>query len=442
MRIGIASPYAYELSWAARLQDEGADVAYWVSVSTNKSVGDGIVPKKNSWDELLFWAKEGIRKKEPTLLLFGGTSLGEKADLARKWGIPIICGGSFCDKLEKDRSFGQEIAASIGIKIPAFKEFKDVSACINHAKAMGEQPMFFKSDSYVHLDATHGANSGPEMVEYLEDLQRRYPVRGSCILQEKIDGVPFSTGRWWNGMSWVGPYEATYENKKLMNDDIGPSTSCAFNTVWFYEQNEPEIAKKLGWEELTPIFRKHNAPPGFYDINAMIDKDGAAWFLEWTPRLGYSSEMTSGRLIEHLGDHLWEIANGREPAAVYDDLAYAVTLGVPPYPVEYVKLKDEASPDGTAVYGVDGLWDGNFIGYCVKDNPDGELALAGPEGFLGLTLATGEKLSLLHEEAIDFATNILRCPGVMLRTDGDEDCKEAAQSLLEAGLDIHEGLLL
>lgn len=440
MRIAIASVFGCELSWAARLQDEGSDVLYWIEPRSHKTIGDGLIEKAGSWDQLLFWAKDGLRQKVPTLLLFGSSGLGEKADLARKWGVPVIGGGTFCDKLEKDRSFGQVIAESAGCKIPACQEFKNVDECMKAAENLGDQATYFKTDSYIHGDATHGASSGETMVEYLTDLTRQYPVRGTCILQEKIEGVPLSTARWWNGMNFTGPYQGTYEQKAFMNDNIGPSTGCSLNATWFYEEESPLIAQKLGWDNLTFAFRKNAAPPGIYDINAVVDENGEVWYLEWTPRLGYDSEPTSMRLMENLSEHLWNVANGREMPAVFDDLAYSVRLSVPPYPSEDVEKNEKASPDGKAIHGADGLWDGNFIAYEVRDDPEGEICVAGPEGIVGLSLAVGEKLSELHSEVMGFAGD-LRVAGLQWRTDGKHEIEEAAESLKEAGLEVHSGLI-
>lgn len=442
MRVAIASSFGCATSWWRRLVDEGHDVRVWIQPQSHKTVADGIVPKAGAYDDLLSWAKEGSLRREPTIFLFDSSGLGEKADEARRWGLRVVGGGSFCDKLEKDRLFGQKIAEKAGARVPPYQEFSSISECCSAAEKLGDTGTFFKTDRYIDGDATHGADSGAEMTEYLRGLIGRAGGHGRCILQEKIGGVPLSTARWWNGVRFVGPYEGTYENKKLMNDNVGPATGCSFNAVWFYEDEHPRIAELLGWEALEDDFRKHEAPPGLYDINVMVDDEGEAWYLEWTPRLGYDSEMTSARLIPNLGAHLYAIATGREMPAVYDELAYAVRIGVPPYPSEHVQKDDKASSDGVTVNGADGLWSDFFIPYCVKDDPNGQLVVAGPEGLVGLSLATGDSLEDLHEQVIDYAKKGLRVPGAMFRTDGAKDTAEQAEKLLEAGIEVHPGLLL
>lgn len=440
MRVAVASAFGCGLPWWRRLHDEGHDVRVWIEPRSHKTVGDGLIRKAGTYEEALSWAKEGSLGGEPTLILFDSSGLGHRADEARKWGLHVVGGGAFCDRLEKDRAFGQRIAQGAGARVPPYQEFGSIADCLTHVKGIGDTATFFKTDRYIDSDATHGADSGEAMAEYLAGLIRTSGGHGKCILQEKIDGVPLSTARWWNGSVFVGPYEATYENKKLMNDNVGPATGCSFNAVWFYAEEQPQIAALLGWESLETAFRKHSAPPGLYDINAIVDDEGEAWYLEWTPRLGYDSEMTSQRLIPDLGAHLYAVATGREPAPLYDDLAYAVRLAIPPYPWEYGEKNEKGTADGRPIYGADGLWDKHFIGYAVRDEEQGELVAAGPEGLIGLSLANGDALGALHEEAIDYAKS-LRVPGLMYRTDGARDTAEAAEKLLGAGIEIHEGLL-
>jgi len=434
VRIGIAAPYGISLSWAVRLQDEGHDVRMWISDSQYKTVGDGIVPKAGTWDEFTAHVRDG-------LALYELSKLGEKADALRRAGIPTLCGGTFMDRLEGDRAFGVEMARAAGCDIPAYEEFASVTDALARAREL-DGALYFKTDRLIDSDATHGADTGDEMVEYLEGLIERHGGHGACILQEKVEGVPLSTARWWNGMDWVGPYQADYENKKLMNDNVGPSTGCAFNVVWFYDDAVPEVARRLHWENFTPLFRKHQAPPGIYDINAMIAPDGTAWFLEWTPRLGYDSEMTSMLLVPDLGRHLRDVATGHDPLEPALELAYSVKISIPPYPWEHGNRDDKGGSDGTLLRGAHGLWDGGFIPYFVRRSkrfPDA-LEIAGPEGEVGLVAAVGDDLETAHEECIESA-KALRIAGLQYRTDGAKDIAAAAEKLAEAGYDLHPGLL-
>ena len=239
-------------------------------------------------------------------------------------------------------------------------------------------------------------------------------------------------------MAFVGPFEGTYENKKFMNDDVGPSTGCALNAVWFYEM-EPSVATSLGWANLESIFRQHRAPPGLYDINAVIDENGDAWFLEWTSRLGFDSEPTSACLVSDLGMLLHGVATGGAlPGFDFDDVAYAIRLTVPPYPWEHAEKGQKGSPDGRSVRGVKSLWQDAFIGYNLR-KVDGRLEVAGPEGIVGLAIAVGDDLERLDEQTLDAAESI-ECAGLQYRTDGAANVAEAAKELLDAGVEVPTAL--
>lgn len=431
MRIAVVSEFGSALPWWLRLQAEGHDVRVFIKPREQKRVGDGLVTKAGSFEELKYW--------EPHIMLFDSSGLGPLADDARRYGIPVVGGGKFMDKLEKDREFGFEVAQAMGCDLPPYKLFPNFDACLSFARTMDAEPVYFKSDRYIDADATHGSATTKDLVEYLEYIIRRHGSAGRCMLQKKMDGVPLSTARWWNGRSWAGPYQATIEHKKFLDGDVGPSTGCAFNSVWFYPEAEPVVAKALEWDNLSSLLLKHEAPPGLYDINAVAAPDGKMYFLEWTPRLGYDSEMTSFRLFDNLGDVLFGVAYGRGDFQPSTDCAYSVRLSIPPYPWEHSRKVDVKSCLGTYISGdVGDLWSGSFIGYQIEVGEYG-LEVASSEGIIGLTYGEGP-LQNAHKGALKGARS-LQIPGLMYRTDGAEKLSQDAQNLKKAGFGVHEDLL-
>ena len=67
------------------------------------------------------------------------------------------------------------------------------------------------------------------MMDYFESVAKHAP---EFILQDFIEGSCVSTEGWFNGYDWMEPFNHTIEHKKMMNDELGPSTGCAFNVVW------------------------------------------------------------------------------------------------------------------------------------------------------------------------------------------------------------------
>lgn len=399
-----------------------------------RSIGEGIVPIATDKERFTAWALD----LPDTIVLFDASGLGAFADELRDDGALVICGGRFMDRLEKDRGYGQRIAERAGIAMPKQYDFSSLTDCQEFARGY-KSACYFKTDAYLGADATHGCDNGADLADYLQYLKTISRDKIHCVVQEKIDGVALSTLRWWNGTAFIGPFESTIEHKPLMNDDVGPGTGCAFNALWYYPHEEPQVAQLLYWNELERIFREEDAPPGCYDINAVISDDGDAYFLEWTPRLGYDASTTAFRLYDDLGEVLRACAGLDASPRISTDIAYSVRLTVPPYPWEHTKAKDAKTCEGVPIFGADGLWDGNFIAYQLKKG-DYALEVACPEGIVGLSLAIGTRISRLGEEANAFAKS-LRVPGLQYRTDGAARVQDDALRLWGAGLtDIPRGL--
>lgn len=448
MRVAIASPFACGVGIWKRLADEGHDVLVWCGdykdgprmLTSHRHVGRGIVPRTDSWETLLDFARDGARQG-PTIMLFDGSGLGELADIARKAGVHVIGGGTFCDRLESDRAFGRKIATQAGMQHPPYMEFASIDDTIAFAQTKLDRPVYFKTDAYIDADATKGADDPDELVEYLEWIKTKARPGTKNLLEQKMDGPALSTGRWWNGRAWVGKYLGDWERKKFLAGDIGPSTGCALNAVWFYD-DEPEIARSLCWEALTPLFIKHEAPPGWYDVNAILN-EGTAYYLEWCGRFGWDSEgLALCTLYDDLGAFLWSVATGQGELAVRDEIALSVRLSVPPYPSEHIARDDKASSHGVPVKGkVGDLWSGGFIGYQLQHDEETGLTVAGAEGIVGLSAARGYSVEEMSETILDFAKDGLRVPGLQYRNDVADCVVDDTKKAAEMGFtDLPEGL--
>jgi phosphoribosylamine--glycine ligase len=409
-------------------------------MTSHRYVAEGIVPLCDSYHDLVDWVKSS---PEPAMLLFDSSGMGKLADDARKSGIHVIGGGSFCDRLEKDRAFGRKIAQDNGIDSPPFVEFSSIEECIGFAKAGGvDRPVYWKTDAYIEGDATHKCEDAEDLVDYLTYMQSKARPGTKCILEEALDGFALSTARYWNGRAWVGPYEATLERKPFMPGNVGPSTGCSINAVTFYADDTPTIAQMLNWDGLSAPFLKYEAPPGLYDINAIVG-EGEAHFLEWTPRFGYDSEPTSNLLFDNYSEWLWQVATGQgnaEPSR--DEIALSIRISVPPAPWEHGERDEKGSAVGVPIRGAVGdLWSEGFMAYQVMVDENG-LAVAAPEGLVGLSTAVGDTVSELADDVIDFAKDELRIPGKSFWAVGvGEAIQEDAGKCADNGVDdLHEGL--
>jgi phosphoribosylamine-glycine ligase len=404
--------------------------------------GDGIVPKTRSWEDFVDWLEEGQNAHEPTLCLFDCSGLGDKADDVRKKGIHTIGGSNFCDKLEKNREYGMKIAQDAGMLTPHFESFSTITEAIKYAKRLRDNPTYFKCDAYIDANATYKAKDDDEMVEYLESVRDLHGDRLRCMIQDAIEGVAISTENWFNGKEFIGPCTGSIEKKKLLNEDIGPSTSCSLNTVWFYEEQEPQIAQKLNWSALAEVLREHNAPPGVYDANAIISPLGDAYFLEWCARFGYDTEPAGLALIGDYSQFLWHVATGQgDSGPLSKSVAYSVRLWTPPYPGETnpSETRKSRSCVGNHIFGVSSLWGVPFAGYSLQKCGD-HYSQGSAYGYVGIALQVGRKLSVLNKACVEYAKT-LRPHSLGYRTDGDKAIKKDAVELMKVLTDLPKGLV-
>lgn len=394
-------------------------------------VGDGIVPRESNRAKWEAWARATPAQ---TIVLFDTSRNGEYADRLRRAGLRVVGSGSICDRMEGDRRWALRMARLLGIKTPAGEEFSTVSDAQRFLKnRRSDAKWYFKTNRDLGCSMTLGEKP-LRLVPHLNYVREAYGDRIAHVLQREVEGTAISTGAWWNGTTFLSPYEGTIEHKKFMNDEKGPSTGCAFNVLWFYSEELPEIAKRLQFPALAEFLRRESAPPGIYDINAVVAKDGEPYFLEFTPRMGYDSEPTAQALIDpaqgELGTFLEGLASGtlRECPFVRDEAALSVRVSVAPAPVEGNDLPWKADP---VLLGVDGLWDGNFVAYNVcKKGP--EYRICDPMGIAGLGLACGTNLHEMNDEVLDYLDD-LWAPNLQYRTDASDVLAKDVEEIRSAG---------
>jgi phosphoribosylamine-glycine ligase len=414
LRVLIVDVEATGMHLAARMQDEGADVLLYNHQKHSREIGKNLIPLTESLHQAFAWCKE-----KPSIALFTSSGMGKRdaktpvgADEFRKAGIPTIAGGSFCDRLEHDRIFGEDIAKAAGARIPPTKTFSTISQAIAFAKTVGDEAWYFKSDKYLESDATYGGKDAEDLSRYLESIRSEFGDSIPNMLQQKIPGVALSTACWWNGKTFLA---------------------------------------SLKWEALGPLFLKHEAPVGLYDINVIVAKEngpwgpaGEAYFLEWTPRLGWDSEPTSLRLLTSpMVEFFEKLTNGTLAEAPFStaEFAYSVRLSVQPYPFEHY-ADNKKSAYGTPINGADGLWEGHFIPYSVGLSDQGQLYVADRWGLVGLSLATGTKLSVMHKAVMDYALEELQIPSLQARTDGAKCVIKDAKELKGLGYEVPAGIFV
>lgn len=422
------------LAWARRLHDEHSEILVYHADPVNRRIGDTLVPIARSREEWIAW---GARDPQ-TIYFFDSSGFGALADRLRTSGKLVVGGGEFCDRLEEDRPFGQKFADDAGIAVPPTREFGSVSSAVAYMRAhggnqrVGDGGWAWKPNRDLGPAASIVGDTEKVTAHCERMIRKQFGDRIACIVQERVPGVALSTARWWNGRTWTGPIEGTLEEKKFMDGDVGPATGCALNTVWFYLTETPRIAQALQFDRLAAMLRARNAPPGPYDVNAIVNDEGA-WYLEWTARLGLDADLCVQRAISNLSTFLYCVATGGETDHLFDvsTLYHGVNLTIPPYPTKQGVDMQKSPALGVPVENVDGVWDRTFIGRGLALTKDG-LEVVDPEGYVGMAFAADTSVERGYAR-IAKAIEEYRIPNLQYRTDGAKIVLKDLADMRESG---------
>src|SRR5262247_4361503 len=113
-----------DIAW--EVQKEGHDVRYFIEAASEQDIADGFVPKSKDWERDAKWAD---------IVIFDDTlGQGARAQALRAAGKPVIGGTPYTDRLEDDRSFGQEELKKAGVTIIPYREFDNFDEAIAYVQ--------------------------------------------------------------------------------------------------------------------------------------------------------------------------------------------------------------------------------------------------------------------------------------------------------------------
>ena len=190
---GLISDIAWQVS------KEGHEVRYFIGDKKEKDIADGFVAKSKDWEKDAEWAD---------ILIFDDTlGQGEKATQLRAQGKKVIGGSAYSDRLEDDRSFGQEELKKAGVSIIPYREFESFDDAIDHVK---ENPA-----RYVIKPSGEAQNNkrrlfvgeeddGQDVIYMLEAYKKALSDEIKVFqLQRRVTGVEVAVGAFFNGKKFV-----------------------------------------------------------------------------------------------------------------------------------------------------------------------------------------------------------------------------------------------
>lgn len=409
MRILLVSTKADGAWFVHLLANEGHDVSWYCESEKDAQTLSGIIPPP-------------LKRVPPPdrydLIVFDSSGMGVDADQARTV-TPTIGSSSYADQLEDDRVFGLETMERAGIRVPRWEAFSSRSEGLNFLRKNNKRYVL-KPIGDAPSDATYVSKSSEDMIHFIEI--RLDPKVKSFVLQEFVEGVEVSTEAWWTGTEWVA-LNHTLEEKKFMNDGVGPNTGCAGNVLWMPSRSTPIFQQ--GLDKIAPQLKEAGFV-GMIDLNT-IATEGDVYGLEWTPRFGYEGTCNLVRLLPiPFGEFLADIAVGKKPLLSEPRAKFAATvrLSVPPYPSAEFSRKLIKVP----IRGLDLERLDSFVLYDVMKEGD-DLMTSGTYNAIGSPIGAASTICGAFEE-VDTAIKRLDIPNLQYRTDVKK-CVEARYGQLE-----------
>ncbi len=340
-KILFVSKWGEILDLANTAQKEGNKVKLFISDKPSHEIGNGFVPKVNDWKKHISWAD---------LIVFDYTGYGKIASELRSEGKLVIGGTEYSDKLELDRSFGQDELKRHKIKTLPFKEFTSFHEAIEYVQANPNSYVIKPSGEIQDLKQllfVGKEDDGADIIRVLKAYEKSWGDKmGYFQLQRKVKGVEISVAAYFNGSIFLKPINITFEHKKLFPKELGVSTG-EMGTSMFWTNDNPIFDATLHKFEST--LAKDNFV-GHIDINCIVNSNGI-FPLEFTSRFGYPQiQIQRAGITESIGNFLYKVAKGEKfKISTKTGFQVGAFVVVPPFPYQDKKTFNLFSKDAVVV---------------------------------------------------------------------------------------------
>lgn len=383
----------------------------------------------SEWSSILL--KE---KRQELIIIIDDIGLGTTGNLLRRLGYRVIGGSSLADEIEDNRDAGANMVKGV-MAIPETYTFESFADGIGFLKTrQKDESFYFKpNDAETPKDYTFHGKDIPRLIEAMKNFKDEWKWKESFQLQKEVKGQLMDFSVYFNSKGQMMPNSLIYyfENKPLMNDDVGPQTGGAIAVEYCHnlEGQFYEIYKKL-----TPKLLK-DGYVGQIAINCIIEeKTKKPYFLEFCGRFGYPSLPVDLTLLEDSGKTVHgffsALVNGETPTMFpTNKIGVTIWVGIPPYP------NKEGIKDTKGVpIKWDNKWYKYFWPYFVSyDKRKGMVAAGTGTEILQITCADvtlDGAIQMLMETYLP----TLRLKNAMYRTDLGVDARKRMKVLKEWGV--------
>ncbi len=393
-----------DIAW--QIVREGHEVRYFIESESERSIGDGLVPKVDAWEPHVDWAD---------VIVFDDVmGQGAKAQALRAAGHHVIGGTAYTDRLEDDRSFGQEELRRHGVSIIPFREFTDFDAAIAYVESH-PAPYVIKpsaeAQNIKRLLFVGQEDDGMDVIHVLQSYKAVYADTVKVFqLQRRVRGVEIAVGAFFNGRQFMTPINVNFEHKLLFPGDIGPSTGEMGTFMYWSEPNRifsatlGKLEKKLCEEGYV----------GYIDVNCIVNGKGI-YPLEFTARFGYPTiSIQSEGLNMPLAEFFAGMADGSlTQIRTKRGFQVGVRVVVPPFPYTDPKTFDANSRDRVVIFRRP-----NRDGIHIEDIKEvgGQWLITGGTGVVLIATGTGTTVRQAQAQVYQRIRNIL-IPNMYYRKD-------------------------
>src|SRR6202158_4265007 len=397
---GLISDIAWQVS------KEGHEVRYFIGDKKERDIGDGFVAKSKDWEKDVDWAD---------ILIFDDTlGQGEKAQALRQQGKKVIGGTPYSDRLEDDRSFGQEELKKAGVNIIPYGEFVSFDDAVDHVTQNPGRYVIKPSGEAQNVKRrlfVGEEDDGQDVIRMLEAYKKALSDEIKVFqLQRRVSGVEVAVGAFFNGKKFVTPVNINFEHKKLFPGEVGPPTG-EMGTAMFW--SEPNLLFSRTLLKMESKLAEEGYV-GYIDLNCIVNNNGI-YPLEFTSRFGYPTiSIQQEGMLTPISDLFWELANGLEPKwRTRSGFQIGVRIVVPPFPFDDDATFDSFSKNAAIVFKKP-TQDGVHIEDVKEVN--GQWLVAGTSGVVLIVVGLGTTMKQAQTQVYSRIKNIL-IPNMYYRTD-------------------------
>ncbi|MBN2585269.1 phosphoribosylamine--glycine ligase [Patescibacteria group bacterium] len=405
-----------------QIAKEGHEVKYYIDNKDEADIGDGFVDKSTDWKTDTDWAD---------VVVFDDVlGFGTEAAKLRESGKSVVGGTPYTDRLEDDRSFGQEELKSHGVNIIPYKEFTDFDEGIEYIKQNPDEYVIKPSgeaQNHKGLLFVGIERDGSDVIRMLEAYKRVWSdVIKVYQLQRKMNGVEVAVGAFFNGHKFIYPINVNFEHKKLFPGNIGPSTGEMGTSMFWSDPNKLFNSTLKKMEET--LARERYV--GYIDLNCIVNGYGI-YPLEFTSRFGYPTiSIQQEGMITPIGDFFYGLATGEDiQLKTKKGFQVGARVVVAPFPFRDKKTFEQDSKGATIVFKHRNGKDPEGVHIEDIKQVSGEWVVTGSSGTSLIVVGTGPSMKQAQQQMYNRIQNVA-LPNMYYRDDiGDRWQEEDSDRL-------------